>query len=185
LTKYKKTGYVENNMNISLGFIIIVSFLGITFLIACIVFTKRNNESLNNIVYIKNVFMNIGLIILSGIIFILYEKIFDKIYMGKWPSLFVGIITMFYILFSNFIGLVFSIMYSKRAYMTIINYGALIISTILTFKLISFCVSILENNKIISECSSIIYILILLILENIFSYLIVKRIKNGVRGNCT
>jgi hypothetical protein len=59
--------------------------------------------------------MNIGLIILTGIIFILYEKIFNKIYIGKWPPLFAGIIIMFYILFSNFIGLIFSIIYSKKS----------------------------------------------------------------------
>jgi hypothetical protein len=179
---------MENNMGISLGFIIICAFLSITFVIVFAIFTKRNNENLNNNVYIKNVFINICLIILSGIIFILYEKIFNKIYIGKWPSLFVGIIIMFYILFSNFIGLIFSIIYSKKVYMTLINYGGFMISTISTFKLINFCVNLLEDNKIISECSSIIYILILIVLENIFSYIIVKiirRMKPGVRGNCT
>jgi hypothetical protein len=121
--------------------------------------------------------MNAGLIILSGIMYILYEKIFDKIFVEKWPTLFVGITAMFCILFSNFIRLIFSIIHSQKAYMTLINYMAFIISTILTFKLISFCVNILENNKIISECSGIIYILILIVLENVFSYIIVKILK--------
>jgi hypothetical protein len=61
--------------------------------------------------------------------------------------------------------------------MTLINYGAFIISTILTFKLISFFVNLLENNKIISECSSIVYIVILIVLKNVFSYIIVKMVK--------
>jgi hypothetical protein len=103
-----------------------------------------------------------------------YEKIFDKIYAERWPSLFIGIIIMFYMLFSNFIGLLFSIIYSKKLYMTLLNYGIFIISTIITYNLISIIVKLLENNKIISECSSIVFILILIIVENIFSYLIVK-----------
>jgi hypothetical protein len=82
-------------MSISLGFIIICASLGITFVITYAIFTKRNNENLGNNVYIENVFMNIGLIILSGIIYILYEKISNKIYMEKRQSLFVGIITMY------------------------------------------------------------------------------------------
>jgi hypothetical protein len=116
---------MENNMSISLGFISICTFLSITFIIIYIIFTKKSNENLSNSVYIKNAFMNIGLIILSGIIYILYERIFNKIFAEKWPSLFVGIITMFCILFSNFIGLIFSIIYSKKAYMILINYGFL------------------------------------------------------------
>jgi hypothetical protein len=190
LAKYrnKDTLKKENNMGISLGFFVICAFLSITFVIIYSLFTKKNNENLGNNVYIKNIFMNIGLIILSGIMYILYEKISNKIYMEKQQTLFVGIITMFCIIFSNFIGLIFSIIHSEKTYVTLINYGGFIISTILTFKVISFCVNLLESNKIISECSSIIYILIIIVLENIFSYLIVKiikRIKNGVRGNCT
>jgi hypothetical protein len=172
---------MENNMSISLGLIIIVVFLGIIFATGYSIFIKRDNEGSNNNVHIKNIFVNIGLIILSGVIFILYEKIFDKIYIEKWPSLFVGIVTMFQIFLLNFIGIIFSIMYSKKAYITLINYGGFIVSTILTIKLISFCVNLLENTKIISECSGIFSIILLIVLENIFSYLIVRliiRIKN-------
>jgi hypothetical protein len=148
---------------------------------------KKKNQKVENIIYIKNIVINIGFIILSGISFMFYEKIFDKLYIEKWPSLFIGIIIMFYILFTNFVGLIFSVLYSKKLYITLINYGVFVVSTIITYNLISIIVKLLENNNIISECSSIVYILILMLLENIFSYLIVKvieKINNGIRGNC-
>jgi hypothetical protein len=178
---------MENNMAIlPFGFILIVFFIGVTFTIGTFIFIRRKNRKLENIIYIKNIFTNIGLIMLSGILFIFYEKTFDRIYTEKWPSLFIGIIIMFYILFMNFVGIIFSIIYSKKLYKTLINYGVFIVSTIMTYKLITFIIRLLENNNIISECSSIIYLLILMMLENIFSYLIVKlnvKINNGVRGN--
>jgi hypothetical protein len=90
--------------------------------------------------------------------------------------------------FFIFVGLIFSTIYSRKIYITLINYGVFIISTILTYKLISYAIKLLENNKIISECSSIVDILILMVMENIFSYLIVKKIikiYNRIRGNCT
>jgi hypothetical protein len=180
---------MENNIAVlPFGFILIVFFLGVTCIIGIFIFIKRKNRKLENILYIKNIVINIGLIILSGILFIFYEKIFDKIYTEKWPSLFIGIIIMFYIVFMNFIGIIFSIIYSKKLYMTLINYGIFIVSTIMTYNLITFIIRLLENNDIISECSSIIYLLIVMMLENIVSYLIVKlngKINNGVRVYCT
>ena len=72
----------------------------------------------------------------------------------------------------------------KKLYMTLLNYGIFIISTIITYNLINIIVKILVNNKFISDCSITVYILILIIVENIFSYLIVKIITNNkVRGN--
>jgi hypothetical protein len=170
------------------GFIMILVFLGVTSVLTGFVLIKRKNKKLENIIYIKNMAINIGLIILSGILFMFYEKVFDKLYTEKWPSLFIGIIIMFYILFTNFVGLIFTILYSKKLYITLINYSVFMVSTIITYNLISIIVKLLVNNNIISECSSIVYILLLMLLENIFSYLIVKvigKINNGVRGNCT
>ncbi|MDR1030142.1 MAG: hypothetical protein LBL76_04650 [Treponema sp.] len=166
-----------------LGFILIVVFLGTTLIITSFIIIKRKHKNFENSIYVKNIVINICLINLSGILFIFYEKIFDKIYTGKWPSLFIGIIIMFYILFMNFIGLIFSIICSKKLYITLINYGVFIIATIITYNLISSIVNFLENTNILSECSSIIYLLILMMVENIFSYLIVKvtrKINNRV-----
>ncbi|MDR1302210.1 MAG: hypothetical protein LBK43_07040 [Treponema sp.] len=170
-----------------LGFILIVVFLGTTLIITSFMIIKRKHKKFENIIYVKNIVINICLIILSGILFIFYEKIFDKIYTEKWPSVFIGIIIMFYILFTNFIGLIFSIICSNKLYITLINYGVFILATIIIYNLISSIVNFLENTNILSECSSIIYILILMMVENIFSYLMVKvirKINNGMRGKC-
>jgi hypothetical protein len=60
--------------------------------------------------------------------------------------------------------------------LTLINYGLLIISTFLVYNGINIVVKILEDNKIISECSSIVFIGIIVMIENISSYVIVKKI---------
>jgi hypothetical protein len=74
----------------------------------------------------------------------------------------------------------FSIVSIQKTLLTIIIYGLFIISTICVYKLIGDIVNILENKKIISECSSIIFIGIIMMLENTVSYYIVKKIKHGV-----
>jgi hypothetical protein len=166
------------------GVIFLVTFLGISLVIAYFIIAKKHKKNLPNNVFIKNIFINIGLIILSGILYIVFEKIVEKIYVERWPSPLIGIIAMFYILFSNFIGLIFSIIYSKKLHIVFLNYGIFIISTIIIYNLINIIVILLKNNNIISMSSSIINILILIILENIFSYLFVKiTTKYKVRGN--
>jgi hypothetical protein len=166
------------------GVIFLVAFLGIASVITCFAIAKRHNKNLSNNVLIKNIIVNIGLIIISGILYIVFEKIVEKIYVERWPSPIIGIIAMFYILFSNFIGLIFSIIYSKKLHIAFLNYCIFTISTIIIYNLIDIIVILLKNNKIISMSSSIINILILIIVENIFSYLIVKiTTKYKVRGN--
>ena len=162
-----------------------IILFGIIFVIAGIIFGNRKNNK-TNIVFYRNIFINIGLIIFSGLLFLLYEKLFNKIYSGIWPSMFLGIIVMLYILFSNFIGILLSTIYSKRVYLTLIIYGLFIVSTVIIYNLINITVNLLVNKKIISECSSIIFIAILIIIENIVAYLISKniiRINSRVRSN--
>jgi hypothetical protein len=65
--------------------------------------------------------------------------------------------------------------------LTIIIYGLLILSIILVYRFINIIIEILENKKIISECSSIIFIEIIMIIENILAYYIIK--NNGIRDN--
>jgi hypothetical protein len=174
-----------NALPISL--ILFIVFLVIISIITLVIFIYRKNKYSDNNVYIKNIFINIGLLILSGILFIIYEKIFNKQYTERWPSLFHGISTIFYLLFFNFAGLLFSIMYSKYFYILLLNYSFFIVSTISTYNLIRFVLYLFEGHSILSEGSSIIYPFILLLLENIVSYIIVKmniKINNRIRGNC-
>jgi hypothetical protein len=125
---------------------------------------------------LENTFVNIGLIILSGIVFLFCETL----YMGVWSSMFMGTIVMLYILFSNIIGLIFSIIYSKKTYTTLINYGLLIISAIITYNLTNIIAHLFEKINIMF--SVIFYILILILAGNIFSYLIVKIIMRHTKN---
>jgi hypothetical protein len=125
----------------------------------------------------RNIVINIGLIIFSGIVYLVYEKYFTNYYEETWPSIFLGIIIMFIIILCNIIGFYISITTIRKTFLTVIVYGIFVISTFLIYKSISIIVKILEDNKIISECSSIVFIGIIIIIENILSYLIVKKIN--------
>ena len=124
----------------------------------------------------KNILINIGLLILSGIIYLFYEKFFTNHYIENWPSIFLGIIIICIIVFCNIMGFYSSIMNIRKIYLTIIIYCILIISTFLVYNGISIIVNILENNKIISECSSIVFIGVIIVTENIISNILVNTI---------
>jgi hypothetical protein len=132
----------------------------------------------NNNYILKNVVVNIILILFSGIIYLFYKE--------NASAIFVGIIVMFGITFFNLYGFIFSIILIQKTSLTVIIYGLFIISTIIIHNSISGIVNILETKQIISECSSITFIGIILILENIISYYIVKiiRSQNKARSNC-
>jgi hypothetical protein len=124
----------------------------------------------------RNVIINIALIIFSGIIYLFYGKYFTNYYQETWPSIFLGVIIMFIMFFCNIMGFYVSIITIRKTFITFIIYGVFIISTFLVYKSVSIIVKILEDNKIISECSSILFIGIIIIIENILSYIIVKKI---------
>ena len=113
----------------------------------------------------KNILINIGLLILSGIIYLFYEKFFTNHYIENWPSIFLGIIIICIIVFCNIMGFYSSIMNIRKIYLTILVYNG-----------ISIIVNILENNKIISECSSIVFIGVIIVTENIISNILVNTI---------
>ena len=166
-----------------MSFLLICLILVFTFSIMFIV--KYNNKNNDNINYQKNILLNIGLLALSGIVYILYRNNFNVMYMTKWPAFFLELlIIMFYILSLNLIGILFSIKYSKRIYITIMNYILFIISTVLTFYLLSSNIKFMEKIRI---NLGHLFIVFYLILENILTYLIVKgtiKIDNKIRGNC-
>jgi hypothetical protein len=157
---------------ISLSFIFAFGSLFLCVLIIITSILLNNNKC----IYIKNISINIGLIIFSGIIYLFYEKIFDSLFVERWPSMFTGIIVMFGIFVFNIVGISLSIINIKKIYLTLINYGLLIVSTVLIYNLINILGKTLENNKIVSECSSILLIGIIMAIENIFSYIIAKKI---------
>jgi hypothetical protein len=135
---------------------------------------------------IKNICINIGLLILSAILYIFYEKYFTELYIDRWPPIFLGIVVIFIITFSNIIGLLLSITKVKMTVFTIINYVLFIISTVLVYNIINIIVKTLEDKNIISECSSILFIGIIIVIENIISNYIVrimKKYENKIRGN--
>jgi hypothetical protein len=138
----------------------------------------------NNI--FKNIIINIVLIIFSGIIYLFYVKYLTDMYQENNPTIFLGIIVMFGITFYNLYGFIFSILSIQKSLLTVMIYGLFIISTIIIHNSISGIVNILETKQIISECSSITFIGIILILENTISYYIAKiiRSQNKARGNC-
>jgi hypothetical protein len=108
--------------------------------------------------------------------YLFYEKFFNKIYLKGLPTVFSVIIVMIGIWFSNFIGMTLLITKIVKTYLTIITSILFIVSTILIYTLTNIIAKILEENKIISECSSILLIGIVIIVENILSYIIAKRI---------
>nr|AGS54106.1 hypothetical protein [uncultured bacterium contig00021] len=169
--------------NLPFGIIFLFCFLCITCIITGILIVRRNKEIAGGSIHIKNIFLNIGLLILSGILFIIYEKLFNKIYVERWPSIFIGVIIIFYILFVNFIGLVYSIIYSKRLFITLLSYIVFIISTIIIYNLITnTSLGLLESNYgIFQYIPKIFFVLALITVGNIISYLIVKYIIKRFR----
>ena len=164
-------------MNI-LGILIIVVFLGIIIGIICIIISveiaKNKNTKLEKNTIIKNIFINISLLIISGIIFSFIVYI---IYSGRL-SIFNGILAMLNIFFINIIGLIFSIIYSKKLFTTLINYSIFILCTIVTYNISRI---VFDNWGIIFIVFDFIFC-IPIIIGNILSYLIVK-IINKKRGN--
>ena len=167
-------------MFISDSFIFIFGslILSIVFIIIVILF-KKNSE----IILIKNVLMHIGLFIFSGIIYLLYKKIFNDLDIKQWHSISLALLVIFEILFCNLIGILLSIMKITKIHFTVLTYGILMVSTILTYNLITFIEKIL-NNKINIHIPGVLLLVLIMFIENILSYFIVKKIiKNGVRGN--
>jgi hypothetical protein len=134
----------------------------------------------------KKFFINIALILLTGIIYFLYEHDISYLYINGTPSIFFVILVSFIIIFFNIFGFVASIIKIQKIYLTIIIYVLFIGSTVLVYTIINKIVITLETKRIMSECSSILFLGIIMIIENILSYWIVKtiiKINNGVRGN--
>ena len=77
-----------------MSFLLICLILVTTFSIIFIV--KCNNKNIDNINYQKNILLNIGLLALSGIVYILYRNNFNIMYMTKWPAFFLELLIIMF-----------------------------------------------------------------------------------------
>ena len=165
-----------------MGMIFVFFIVSLICFILLVLFYNKNINTL------KNIRINIVLLILSGIIYVFYQIFkYNNAYDFR-SVIFIGISIILIVLFFNFFGYLFSIGNINNIYLSIICHSLFIISTILTFMLIAYIVDTLENKEIISECSIIIYFGIIMGVENIFSYFIAKiigKISNRIRGKCT
>jgi hypothetical protein len=143
-----------------------------------------NNEKYLGKIMVKNIFAYIGLLIITGMICTIYAIRNSNIL--SYDSL-VGILVIFILLFFNLFGYIQAVININKIYLIIISHVIFIVSTILIFKLTNYCVNILIGKEIISECSSIIFWGIIMIMENIISYGLIKTyiIKCKKRGNGT
>jgi hypothetical protein len=121
----------------------------------------------------RNIFINIGLTIFSGIIYLFCVKLFNNLYADREPSLFSGIIIMLEIWFFNISGIISSSMNIKKIKSILIIYGLFIVLTISIYNLTNIIMPMFQNFWLIIAIG-------IIIIENIFSYLIVKIIITDV-----
>jgi hypothetical protein len=133
---------------------------------------------------LKNIIISVLSILFSGILYLMYYQVLGKMNMNQWNSIFVIALNCFIIIFSNILGLILSIVNNKNIKIHIIYMVIIIISTIIIRNLINTIGNTLVKYKLVSECSIILLFCIIIIIENIISLIIVKRI-NKIRGNCT
>ena len=176
--------------------IISITFLLLLFIAILVVFfTKKynsyvyNNEKYLGKLMVRNIFVYISLIIITGLICSFYEIFIKERYSNgiSYESL-VGIFVIFILLFFNLFGYIQAIININKIYLMIISHGIFIGSTIMVFKLIDYFVTIFIKNGIVSECSSIVFFGIIMIMENVISYGLIKiyiTIKNKIRSNGT
>ena len=173
-------------MTLSIIFIILgIIFCTISIFVG-IISHKKNNNKLAKKYYIKTIFVIFGLMILSVIACILYWKLFHNLLISKWSLISIGIIVMVAIFFLNFVGLLFLIFNPKNIYLTVISYGIIMVSTLLTYNIIIGVEKLLRNKEIVISYSSPILFALMVIIENICSYIIANKItgiKNITRGN--
>ena len=171
-------------MTLSIIFIIAgITFFAVSTLIGIILHKKSN--ILIKKYYIKNIFVIFGLMILSAIICIFYRKLFYNLLISKWSLISIGIIVIIAILFLNYIGLLFIVFNAKNIYLTVISYGIIMVSTLFTYNMIIGVEKLLKNKEIVIQYSSPMLLGLLILIGNICSYIIAKKIIGikKTRGN--
>jgi uncharacterized membrane protein YgdD (TMEM256/DUF423 family) len=167
-------------MPISFIFILGSLFLSITFITISILLNKNNK-----IIIARNVLMYMGLLIFSGMIYLFYTKVFSDLDIEQWHSIPIALFVIFGILFFNFVGIILSIIKIIKINFALLAYGILMVSTILTYNLMSFIEKMLDN-KIGIHIPGVLLLGIIMVIENLLSYYIIKKIikmENDVRGN--
>ena len=139
----------------------------------------------NETIWIKNIFTYILLLIISGVVYSIYYKIMERIGVIQYFSIFAIIPFCFLIVFSNIIGIIYSIINIKKVKTQIIYFGIILISILLLKELVSIIVNNLIKNNSITDSLIILFNGILIIVENIISMVTIKILLNKVRGNYT
>jgi hypothetical protein len=167
-------------MPISFIFILGSLFLSITFIMISILLNKNNKN-----IIARNVLMYIGLLIFSGMIYLFYAKVFNDLDIEQWHSIPLALLVIFGILFFNFVGIILSIIKVTKINFALLAYCLLMVSTILTYNLMSFIEKVLDN-KINIHIPGVLLLGIIMVIENLLSYYVIKKIikmENDVRGN--
>ena len=167
-------------MPISFVFILGSLVLSITFIMISILLNKNNKN-----IIARNVLMYIGLLIFSGMIYLFYTKVFYDLDIEQWHSIPLALLVIFGILFFNFVGIIFSIIKITIINFSLLAYGILMVSTLLIYNIISFIEKMLDN-KINIHIPGVLLLGIIMVIENLLSYYIIKEIikmENDVRGN--
>ena len=163
------------SISITLVFLLFITILVVFFV------KKYNNYIYSNKRYlgklmVRNIFIYISLIIITGIVSTFYEIFFTGRYSNSisYDSLMVGILIIIILLFFNLLGYIHAILNINKIYLIIMIHGIFIVSTILMYKLISYCVNTLIEKGIMEEFPNILFLGIIIIMENIISYFSIK-----------
>jgi hypothetical protein len=152
---------------------------------------KYNNYIYNKEKYlgklmVRNIFVYIGLIIITGLIYAIIIK--ERYSNGILYNSLMGIIIILIFFFLNLFGSIQAIITMDKFYLMIISHVVFVGSTIMVIKFIAYLEKILKKKEIISEYLGIVLFGILIIIENIISYGLIKiciRIKTKIRSNGT
>jgi hypothetical protein len=162
-------------ISITLVFLLFITILVVFFVKKYNNYINSNKKYLGKLM-IRNIFIYISLIIITGVVSTFYEIFFTGRYSNSisYDSLMVGILIIIILLFFNLLGYIHAILNINKIYLIIMIHGIFIVSTILMYKLVSYCINTLIEKDIIKECPNILFLGIIIIMENISSYVSIK-----------
>jgi len=136
----------------------------------------------NETIWIKNVFIYVLLLIVTGILYSFYYKIIERIDEKRFYSISAILLFCLLMVFSNITGILYSIISIRKIKTQIIYFGLILFFTLLLNGLMNIITNILIKNDIITECLIILFVGIIIIVENIISIITIKIIMNRIRG---
>jgi hypothetical protein len=143
----------------------------------------KKTPSKNEYNIFRNLIINTLLIVLSGIIYILFQRILFNIGINQWNSIFRIIIFCSFIIFSNIAGIILSIININKIIIQIAFLGVIIISTVVIQYLTNIIWDLFVRYNSINALQYYFRLGIVIIIENIISTVIIKRVLHKLRGN--